>query len=409
MDAAPFLAAIRAGPEDDGPRLVYADWLEDRGDPRGEFVRVQCELARLRPGDPRGPVLRAREAELLDRYRTGWLRPLGPLAVGAAFRRGFVDTVALTADHVRADLSVALAAEPIHRVQIDGCTDEALTRIAKHTSLAGLPGLALHGVIGAAGLAAVARSPYLSGLRDLEVSGTPLNPDAVGVVAAGFPDLTRLRLFRCRLLHSGAQVLAHTRGLTKLRVLDLGSNDIGNDGLVALARRVGLPALRELYVAYNGISEDGVRALLDANSSAGLTGLGLSGIFWGRNVAPTIQALANRPTLANLETLSLQAVPLGPAGAASLAESPYLSRLRRLLAPACRIGPDGARALAAGAILSSVEELDLSTNDFTDAGAVALSRSPYLTRLRELTVTSNRLTSAGRDALRQRFGLAVKP
>jgi uncharacterized protein (TIGR02996 family) len=27
--------AIREDPDDDGPRLAYADWLEERGDPRG--------------------------------------------------------------------------------------------------------------------------------------------------------------------------------------------------------------------------------------------------------------------------------------------------------------------------------------------------------------------------------------
>lgn len=41
-----LLAAILAHPEDDGPRLVLADLLEERGDMRGEFIRVQCELAK---------------------------------------------------------------------------------------------------------------------------------------------------------------------------------------------------------------------------------------------------------------------------------------------------------------------------------------------------------------------------
>jgi uncharacterized protein (TIGR02996 family) len=49
-DHAPFLAAILADPDDMGPRLCYADALDEWGDPRGEFIRVQCELARL--GDP---------------------------------------------------------------------------------------------------------------------------------------------------------------------------------------------------------------------------------------------------------------------------------------------------------------------------------------------------------------------
>lgn len=47
-DRAAFLAAIREAPDDDAPRLIYADWLDENGEAeRAEFVRVQCELARL--------------------------------------------------------------------------------------------------------------------------------------------------------------------------------------------------------------------------------------------------------------------------------------------------------------------------------------------------------------------------
>ncbi len=43
-----FMAAILAAPDDDLPRLVFADWLDEHGEPeRAEFIRVQCELARL--------------------------------------------------------------------------------------------------------------------------------------------------------------------------------------------------------------------------------------------------------------------------------------------------------------------------------------------------------------------------
>jgi uncharacterized protein (TIGR02996 family) len=43
-----FLEAIAAEPDDDGLRLIYADWLEERGDPRGELVRV-CQAMRAVP------------------------------------------------------------------------------------------------------------------------------------------------------------------------------------------------------------------------------------------------------------------------------------------------------------------------------------------------------------------------
>jgi uncharacterized protein (TIGR02996 family) len=48
-----FLRDICEHPEDDAPRLVYADWLEEHGNPeRAEFIRVQCRLAALPEDDP---------------------------------------------------------------------------------------------------------------------------------------------------------------------------------------------------------------------------------------------------------------------------------------------------------------------------------------------------------------------
>lgn len=45
-DEAAFLAAILAEPADDTVRLVYADWLQENGQPeRAEFIRVQVELS----------------------------------------------------------------------------------------------------------------------------------------------------------------------------------------------------------------------------------------------------------------------------------------------------------------------------------------------------------------------------
>jgi len=61
-EADALLAAIRQAPDDDAPRLIYADWLDEHGQPeRAEFIRVQIELARNE-----SPALRKREAELLE-------------------------------------------------------------------------------------------------------------------------------------------------------------------------------------------------------------------------------------------------------------------------------------------------------------------------------------------------------
>src|SRR5947209_1034429 len=76
-----FLADVVADPDDDGVRLIYADYLDERGDPLGEFIRVQIELEPLRDDydDPRANELRGREAELLREHRTSWLNEAAPL------------------------------------------------------------------------------------------------------------------------------------------------------------------------------------------------------------------------------------------------------------------------------------------------------------------------------------------
>lgn len=80
-----LLKAILASPDDDNVRLVYADWLQEYGEEeRAEFVRVQCELARvdnLRVARRRVPggsaktraALVRRERELLASVARGFL------------------------------------------------------------------------------------------------------------------------------------------------------------------------------------------------------------------------------------------------------------------------------------------------------------------------------------------------
>jgi uncharacterized protein (TIGR02996 family) len=40
-----FLQAIRGEPDEPAHRLVYADWLEERGDPRAEYLRLGAQVA----------------------------------------------------------------------------------------------------------------------------------------------------------------------------------------------------------------------------------------------------------------------------------------------------------------------------------------------------------------------------
>ena len=90
-EEAAFLAAIEEAPDDDGPRLVYADALLATGDPRGELIVLQCERART------GARATERETALLRTHTRAWL---GPVFVhlqiaSIVFERGFLVAGAL--------------------------------------------------------------------------------------------------------------------------------------------------------------------------------------------------------------------------------------------------------------------------------------------------------------------------
>src|SRR5215211_5846586 len=89
---AALLEAVCADPAADGPRLIYADWLDERGDPRGEFIRLQCALARLPTADPVARKLNARLG-LFGRHLSTWEAPLKAIVGGMEWARGFVETV----------------------------------------------------------------------------------------------------------------------------------------------------------------------------------------------------------------------------------------------------------------------------------------------------------------------------
>jgi uncharacterized protein (TIGR02996 family) len=113
-----FLRAVIESPDDDRPRLVYADWLDERGDPRGEFIRLQCELeAKSCSGVPFFK-LRTRSRELLAQHGREWIKPFRGLARWYRFRRGFVETVYVSPDRYREATAELPKRTPIRSIRL---------------------------------------------------------------------------------------------------------------------------------------------------------------------------------------------------------------------------------------------------------------------------------------------------
>lgn len=132
MDEAAALDAIRAAPDDDGPRLVWADELLARGDPRGELIAVQCRLETT-TGEAREGLLR-RQAELVQAHGERWVGRLPSLVTKWSWRRGFVDHVEMTLEQlVNGGHEIAAAAPLVSALTLTGLVIEVSTHTPVET------------------------------------------------------------------------------------------------------------------------------------------------------------------------------------------------------------------------------------------------------------------------------------
>ncbi len=86
-----LLQAVYNHPEDRELRLIYGDWLQERGDPQGELIALQCcmEAQELTPTATR------RINALIRKHGMDWLGPLRPIVMkqNLRFAQGFPASV----------------------------------------------------------------------------------------------------------------------------------------------------------------------------------------------------------------------------------------------------------------------------------------------------------------------------
>src|SRR5262245_45198711 len=263
-----FLRDSKDHPDDEVPRHILADWLDDYGDEhdraRAELIRVQCPLARVWSSR-----LQRREAQLTRRHTAAWLGPLRPFVEAVRFDRGLA-RLTVEARQVGAELG-------------------GLTGTEAYAWVDGLAVLQL----GDGGVDALVDGPFLDDVQSLTAQESNLGNAGVGALA-GSPrvwGLTELHLaFNC-LTDGAAQSLAASPHLAALRVLGLRRNGSGGPGLHDLGHSPTLPALTHLSLAFNQLDDQALWALVDS------------------------------PLMGRLRELDLRSNHLGDPGAAALAGS----------------------------------------------------------------------------------------
>jgi uncharacterized protein (TIGR02996 family) len=347
-----LIEAIRAEPEDDAVRLVYADWLEEHGqDDRAELIRVQ--LALMKDAVDQGL---AREKDILARRTREWLGSLAGAGVG--FWRGMARANWKSPEaYAAGSARLAEAGDPIWVVE-------------RRLKLGGweLPG----------GLGPIVAAPGYGRLTWLEVNVT----EAIGVADAravasspASANLTALSLYRAELGTEGARELAQSPHLRRLRRLGLWLTKVEPDGIAALADSTTLEDLCDLNLSSAAASEEALAALVSARGLRRLARLNLGG---------------NR---------------IGDARLRKLLKAPWVGGLKALILVRNSIRDGGAKALADCPALADLEELLLNLNAIGDEGAQALLDSPHLRGLRELTLGfMKKITPPTRKKIEARFG-----
>jgi uncharacterized protein (TIGR02996 family) len=463
---APELRALlddaRTRPEDDGPRLVLADWLEDHGDAdRAELIRLELRLERLPSYDPEVHAVDARHGELLKAHVGEWLEDRASSPLARSFKRGLIRVSAILRPPERAALREAARAPGW--AWVEGLD---LWRV-NEGGFASLPGAALEGInflqfnqdsFSPATAREWASSPHLGRLKSFTVNANPCGLEEIEALASS-PNLDRLTALTLNshgnhFTSTCVRVLAQSPRLAGLTFLDLGSNALSASGVAELARARALdqlehlclhgaysgeegaealakrsfPRLTTLDFRFNRLSATGIRALLAGDLLCSVVSLDLSDNLFGCAGAQLLAqasgltsltslelrgnkvraegaiALVDSPHLNRLASLDLSSNDLGDEDAARLARSPGLARLAVLRLDGNGIGPEGARALAESPHLGSLRFLVLSTNPIKEKGARALADSPHLERLAGIDL---RLTGLGERAvkkLHKRFG-----
>lgn len=423
-----LFAEILADPRSDAARLVYADHLLERGDPRGELIQLQCRLEKLVPDDPARRPLARRIADLLGVHETAWTRDVRALGFAdhlhqVALRRGFVEKVMIGAAQ-HATIAALRAITPLRHVHVrvpdaanDARRDHDLAALGE--AVAGIEALSLHaGGIHArrAFAAALARWPQLARLRELDVDG-----DEIVQVIAATRTLFGLQRLRVRAPFHAHDALVAARHLATVTTLELPGDRLGAVGVDHLARSGVFGGLTRLVIAGGSFDAAAGRALAAAPFAPNLVQLRVHG-----NTLGPAGAIAVVARCTALELLDLEATHLGEAGvcavlaarlprlrsldisrnalagdelASSVASHLQLPALRHLVARATGAGAAAVAAIATAPLLGELRSLELSDNPIGDDGAAALARAPALQALEVLRLAGCGLGARGVRAL----------
>jgi uncharacterized protein (TIGR02996 family) len=289
MQATGVEEALRAHPDNLALWRAYSDWLVEHGDTRGTLIRLEQDVARIRPADR--PAAESEIAELAAEHESGWDDGLPARARVLARKYGFPVAVAVewSAD-VREVVEQVLRVWFVTSLRItsgEGDEDEWDEDEWDEDEW---------------------------DEDEDEREGSPVvRPDIEALAGLDVGQLTELDLSYLALGPGGAQTLAASLQTSRLQALDLRYCCIGDAGLAGLAACPHLGGLRRLHLQHSKLTAEGVRHLHQ---------------------------------FPQLTELDLRYNDIGEAGAQVLLDAPFTRSLTRLWLYNCDVGKQGVQKMA---------------------------------------------------------------
>lgn len=381
----PFLQAIVAAPDDDAPRLAFAEHLEKQGDWRGEFIRLQCAVAALDRADPYRIRFTSTDRRL---HRHGFVRR-SEFAEGVSYvpindHRGMLEEFYGDCDDFLAAAATLMDERrfPLfNRVDLIG----EFTRSAEFAACQCLRRVRslrfMEAAFGDLEVQILLASPHLSNLRELSFGFQSEESEKDTILR--YADL---------ITAAGAELLANAQALSELQCLDLSKHFLRNEGALALAKTTCLHQLRRLELSDNRIEDEGVVAIAESSLLSNVRVLGLRNNSISADGAA---ALLRTPAIGRLEVLELSNNAVDGAVLKGVAPAFREHRLRSLYLGGNVLRDHGLRHLVKLLGPAPPRTLNLDRNEIGDQGFIDLVSSGGFASIQELAMTHNEITDDG--------------
>jgi uncharacterized protein (TIGR02996 family) len=427
-DRTALYAAVCANPDDDTPRLVFADWLQEHGEEkRAAFIRAKIEFHNRDDADTEAayvyqflqgsyagvdaaidwskidPELAViHSADVASERNTCVLKPKAegvPRMHGIEFEgdvRGFL--CAITANDGESFLQHGeeiFRHAPITDVTFNYLDPDDAREIARRGLLARIRDLSFWDMEEPKALAVLGSHPDAAGVRSLDLMAMGEDAGLVNALARG-KHWTGLRTLKLGELGEDDEEIsdAHQTRLFRKPVFaglrDLVADDchLGDAAARAIAAG-GMPELRYLDLSLNEISEEGFRAIARSKGLAKLRYLDLS--VNHTDDATAYAEVINSANLANLTVLCMGGSETVGLDTKVLAKPGRRPSLRVLDLDDTHMSDSAAQALAVCPAVRGLWYLDLSDTKLSSTGLEVLLKGPDLDHLAFLTLAHNHL------------------